>query len=198
MCNYQRMRCVRYAFALASAILAMASGATLAAPPPDVTSVFVIRTTGGMPGIEKNELMILSRSGGVWLAERRRRNASLRHGEISDHMWIDGRFCPALERAVRALKILPPPKSAQESIPAFDGVYVVARGPLSNAGAKARSVVRRGGPMSLLSKWRFETDGQLESCWRAEPVAIAGQVVAQNLAAESDVERWRVWVTGDR
>jgi hypothetical protein len=153
--------------------------ASTEAPSLKVSQPYRVKQQGGGLGIFVDEAVVFHRisegPGPVWVMERRRRDQNV--GVVTfRHDWIDGRTCPALEKAIAEIGRLPPIAMA--------GLDTEPRGWVSDvpevtligppAGGRMGDLVLRRDLMGPVSRWWRASSKALETCWRAKQPYIAG------------------------
>lgn len=159
-----------------------APAAYTAVPPrPDRAPrvVYTVKVQGASgPGCQVDRTFHFRRSPGfggppkdvVWTVERIEQNRFICRGE--KHLWIDGRSCPALGRALSEIAKLPAmrfqgPDDGKPTGMVFDvPTTSLSAQPVPAAGVQP--LVTRTEYFGPVASWWARTEKALESCWRRE------------------------------
>lgn len=180
-------------------VISLWSLASVSTAAPIAQTHYQLTIKGGGLGHIDREVILLSRidfngeKPAVWIAERRRDNQQMSK-TISDHQWIDGRACPALDAVLAGIKALPvmkfsDPAGAQPTGLAFDVPMTTLRGPPSLQSDEAISLSRSEfkGPVST---WAHAARSKLRPCWKDALPQIEGVDIVPRMASEADAEMY--------
>ena len=156
------------------------------AAPFRAATIYTVKQQGGGLGIFVDQIVIFQqvsyRSEKVWVAERRRHDQRLGKRTFQ-HDWIDGRTCPQLADVLAGIGRLPPARFAgpadKDGGWISDSAYVTLIGPA--AGSRWGTALMQRDLGGDLSKWWWEAEKSLGSCWQDRIVIVGDGSVLPKL-----------------